>query len=75
MKISFAILRKKLYFRIPVALCIGILLFYTAGVLAMDKLLFPGAADATDRPPKAGNLTLKSGNAELDACSHPSSRS
>ena len=70
MKISFAILRKKLYFRIPVALCIGILLFYTAGVLAMDKLLFPGAADATDRPPKAGNLTLKSGNAELDAFYH-----
>ena len=70
MKISFAILRKKLYFRIPVAICIGILLFYTAGVLAMDKLLFPGAAEATARPPKSGNLTLKSGNAELDALFH-----
>ena len=67
MKISFAILRKKLYFRIPVTLCIGILLFYTAGVLAMDKILFPGAAEATSRPSKAGNLTLSSGEARLDA--------
>ena len=67
MKISFAILRKKLYFRIPVALCIGILLSYTAGVLAMDKILFPGAAEPTSRPPKSGNITLNSGEAKLDA--------
>ena len=70
MKISFAILRKKLYFRIPVAIVIGILLFYTAGVLAMDKILFPGAAEPTARPSKSGNITLKSGNAELDALYH-----
>ena len=67
MKISFAALRKKLYFRIPVALCIGILLFYTCGVLAMDKILFPGVAEETSRPPKAGNITLSSGEAKLDA--------
>ena len=70
MKFSIAALRGKLYFRIPMILGIGILLFYTAGVLAMDKLLFPGAADQTARPPKSGNITLKSGDAELDAVYH-----
>ena len=65
MKISFAELRKKFYFRIPVAICIGILLFYTAGVLAMDKILLPG-----NRSPKAGNLTLNSKEAALDVFFH-----
>ena len=70
MKISIAALWKKFYFRIPVCACIALVFSYTCGVLAMDKLLFPGAADQTARPPKNGNLTLKSGNAELDAVYH-----
>ena len=70
MKNLITILRKKLYFRIPIVIGIGILLFYTAGVLAMDKMLFPGAAEPTARPSKSGNITLKSGNAELDALYH-----
>ncbi|MBE6363734.1 MAG: alpha/beta hydrolase [Lentisphaerae bacterium] len=70
MKISIAALWKKFYFRIPVYACVAVVFSYTAGVLAMDKLLFPGAADQTARPPKSGNITLKSGNAELDALYH-----
>lgn len=70
MKISIAKFWKKFYFRLPVYLIIAALALYTTGVLAMDKLLFPGAADQTARPPKSGNLTLKSGEAALDAVFH-----
>ena len=70
MKISIAALWKKFYFRLPVYLCIALMLLYTTGVLAMDKLLFPGAADQTARPPKSGNITLRSGNAKIDALYH-----
>ena len=70
MKTSPAALWKKFYFRLPVYLCIALVLLYTTGVLAMDKLLFPGAAEQSARPPKNGNITLKSGNAEIDALYH-----
>lgn len=70
MKISIAALREKFYFRIPFYLLIALILLYTSGVLAMDKILFPGAEAVENRPPKAGNLTLNSGEAELDALFH-----
>ncbi len=70
MKISLAALWKKFYFRIPVYLCIALMLLCTSGVLAMDKLLFPCAAEPASRPPKSGNITLISGDAELDALYH-----
>lgn len=70
MKISIAALWKKFYFRIPVYMIAILTIGYCSGVLAMDKLLFPCAADQTARPKKSGNLTLKSGNAELDALYH-----
>ena len=61
-------LRKKLYFRIPVYIITGCIVLYASGVLAMDKLLFPGAGEY--RYPKRGNVTLTSGTAELDAFFH-----
>lgn len=70
MKISIAKFWKKFYFRLPVYVIIAAMVWYTTGVLAMDKLLFPGAADQTARPAKSGNITLKSGSAELDAFYH-----
>lgn len=65
MKSFIAALRKKLYFRIPLCILLVLILSYTSGVLAMDKILLPG-----NRSPKSGNLTLVSGEAELDVFFH-----
>ena len=71
MKISIAALWKKFCFRLPVYIVFMLVLGYTSGVLAMDQLLFPGTADEISRPEKCGNITLRSGDAELDAIYHP----